>query len=248
MQLCKAKALGMLDDHDGRLRHVDTHFDDRRCDEKLCLVGGKSRHRRILLHAFQTAMDKINPLAEFLAKFLKTCLRRCKIGFFGFIDQRADPVGAFALHKDAPDRILDLLKARQRNGAGVDRLSTWRLFAQLGNVHVAEESKNQRTLQLALTGDAMIERSRTPVRASCSVRGIGVAVSVSTCTSERNALSFSLWATPKCCSSSTTSKARSLNFIFLPSRAWVPITMSTLPTARPDLTLFSSGVGTNLEA
>ena len=28
----------------------------------------------------------------------------------------------------------------------------------------------------------MIERSRTPVSASCSVRGIGVALSVSTCT------------------------------------------------------------------
>ena len=38
----------------------------------------------------------------------------------------------------------------------------------------------------------MIDRSRTPVSASCKVRGIGVAVSVSTCTSERSVLSFSL--------------------------------------------------------
>ena len=72
----------------------------------------------------------------------------------------------------------------------------------------------------------MIERSRTPVSASCRVRGIGVAVSVSTCTSARSCLSFSLWATPKCCSSSTTSRPRSLNLIALPSSAWVPMTMS----------------------
>ena len=38
----------------------------------------------------------------------------------------------------------------------------------------------------------MIERSRTPESASCKVRGIGVAVSVRTCTSARSCLSFSL--------------------------------------------------------
>src|SRR5262245_47703066 len=88
----------------------------------------------------------------------------------------------------------------------------------------------------------------SPVSASCKVRGIGVAVSVSTCTSDRSALSFSLWATPKCCSSSTTSNARSRNFISLPSSAWVPITMSTLPSARPDLTLLSTAGGTSRDA
>ncbi len=40
-----------------------------------------------------------------------------------------------------------------------------------------------RTASRSTGGEAMIERSRTPVSASCKVRGIGVAVSVSTCTS-----------------------------------------------------------------
>ena len=56
----------------------------------------------------------------------------------------------------------------------------------------------------------MIDRSRTPVSASCRVRGIGVAVSVSTCTSARSCLSRSLCATPKCCSSSTIDEAEVL--------------------------------------
>ena len=86
----------------------------------------------------------------------------------------------------------------------------------------------------------MIDSSRTPVSASCSVRGIGVAVSVSTCTSARSSFSFSLCATPKCCSSSTTTRPRSLNLIALPSSAWVPTTMSIVPSARPFLTSVSS--------
>ena len=75
----------------------------------------------------------------------------------------------------------------------------------------------------------MIDISRTPESASCRVRGIGVAVRVSTCTSARSCLSFSLWATPKCCSSSTTTRPRSLNLTVLASSAWVPMTMSIVP-------------------
>ena len=40
-----------------------------------------------------------------------------------------------------------------------------------------------RTASRSTGGVAMMLISRTPVSASCSVRGIGVAVSVSTCTS-----------------------------------------------------------------
>src|SRR5436305_1384757 len=86
----------------------------------------------------------------------------------------------------------------------------------------------------------MIERSRTPVSASCSVRGIGVAESVSTCTSARSCFSRSLWLTPKCCSSSTIRRPRSLNLIDFPSKAWVPTTISMPPSAMPFLTLVSS--------
>ena len=87
----------------------------------------------------------------------------------------------------------------------------------------------------------MIERSRTPVSANCKVRGIGVAVSVSTWTSARSDFSRSLCATPKCCSSSTTTRPRSLNLMALPSSAWVPTTMSIWPSAMPFLTRVKLG-------
>ena len=45
-----------------------------------------------------------------------------------------------------------------------------------------------RTASRSTGGEAMIDSSRTPVSASCSVRGIGVALSVSTCTSDTQLL------------------------------------------------------------
>ncbi|CRZ71112.1 Uncharacterised protein [Vibrio cholerae] len=80
-------------------------------------------------------------------------------------------------------------------------------------------------------GVAIIDRSRIPLMAMLSVRGIGVAVRVRISTSARIALTFSFWRTPKRCSSSTISKPRSAKRISLESNLWVPTRMSTLPSA-----------------
>ena len=69
-----------------------------------------------------------------------------------------------------------------------------------------------------------------------SVRGIGVAVSVSTSTLTLSFFIASLCCTPKRCSSSTTSRPRSLNLTSLVSRRWVPITQSTSPVRSPSIT------------
>ena len=60
-------------------------------------------------------------------------------------------------------------------------------------------------------GVLTIERSRIPVSAISSVRGIGLAVSVRTSTPSAMRLTASLCETPKRCSSSTTSKPSRLN-------------------------------------
>ena len=90
-----------------------------------------------------------------------------------------------------------------------------------------------RTASRSTGGVAIRLISRTPVSASCKVRGIGVAVSVSTCTSAFSAFRRSLCATPKCCSSSTISRPRAANAIDFDSSACVPMTMLTLPSAMP---------------
>ena len=60
-------------------------------------------------------------------------------------------------------------------------------------------------------GVSITDMSRIPTSDMFSVRGIGVAVIVSTSTFLRSCLIFSLCATPKRCSSSTTSRPRSRN-------------------------------------
>ncbi len=64
------------------------------------------------------------------------------------------------------------------------------------------------------TGAVVIsDSSRTPVSASCRVRGIGVADSVSTWTSAFSSFSRSLCLTPKCCSSSMISRPSRSNLM-----------------------------------
>ena len=84
-------------------------------------------------------------------------------------------------------------------------------------------------------GVSMVLMSRAPVRAMCSVRGIGVAVSVNTSTVCRSILSFSLCSTPKRCSSSMITSPSSLNRTFFWMSLCVPTTMSTEPAASPSM-------------
>ena len=90
-----------------------------------------------------------------------------------------------------------------------------------------------------------IERSRIPVSAISSVRGMGLAVSVSTSTPAVRRFTASLWLTPKRCSSSTTRSPSSLKAMSLASSRWVPTTTSTEPSARPSTTLRAAAVDRN---
>ena len=105
-----------------------------------------------------------------------------------------------------------------------------------------------RTASRSTGGVVMSESSRTPVSAICKVRGIGVAVRVSTCTLARSAFSRSLCLTPKCCSSSMMSRPRSRNFVPSVSSAWVPTTMSMSPVSIPLRTSAISLRGVRREA
>ena len=103
----------------------------------------------------------------------------------------------------------------------------------------------QTVTPLVLVGAALLgtagavvisERSRNPPRAMLSVRGIGVAVRVRTCTLARSACSRSLSRTPKRCSSSTTMSPSCEKPTSALSNRWVPITMSVFPAFRSAIT------------
>ena len=82
-------------------------------------------------------------------------------------------------------------------------------------------------------GVVIIERSRIPTKAISRVRGIGLALRVKTSTPMERDLIASLCVTPNRCSSSTTSRPRSLKATFSESNRCVPMTTSTLPSRSP---------------
>ena len=96
-----------------------------------------------------------------------------------------------------------------------------------------------RIARRSVGGVVISDNSRSPPIAMCSVRGIGVALSVSTSTSVRSFLMRSLCETPKRCSSSTTSKPRRAKCTSFDNSRCVPITMSVSPRldARDDFLL-----------
>ncbi|CKM50520.1 Uncharacterised protein [Mycobacterium tuberculosis] len=91
----------------------------------------------------------------------------------------------------------------------------------------------------------MVDISRIPARLISNVRGIGVALMVSTSTWVRSDLMCSLCSTPNRCSSSTTTRPRSFQPTPVCSSRWVPITMSTDPSARPSITARDSAASVN---
>jgi hypothetical protein len=79
----------------------------------------------------------------------------------------------------------------------------------------------------------MVDISLIPATPISSVRGIGVADMASTSTSVRSRLKNSLCSTPNRCSSSMITRPSWRNLTSGDSSRWVPITTSTLPSARP---------------
>ncbi len=76
MQLGKAEALGMLDDHDRCLRHIDADLDHGGRDQDRQRAGGESRHDAILVLGRKPAMDQPDGLAEARRGARRSALRR----------------------------------------------------------------------------------------------------------------------------------------------------------------------------
>ena len=116
VQLREAEALGMLDHHHGRLRHVDADLDHRGGDQEPRLAGGEARHGAVLLGALHAAVHQVDRVAEtLLAASAKRSSAAARSAVLGFLDQRADPIDPLALGERAADR-LDHLVERGRAG------------------------------------------------------------------------------------------------------------------------------------
>src|SRR5574341_682111 len=59
MELREPEPLGVLDEHDRRVGHVDAHPDHRRADEEVDLARLEPAHHRVLLLEAEPAMEQI---------------------------------------------------------------------------------------------------------------------------------------------------------------------------------------------
>ena len=113
MDLREAEALGVLDHHHGRFRHIDADLDHRGGDEQPRLARGEARHRGVLVGALQLAVDEIDGVVEMLLQLGEALLGGGEIAHLGLGDQRAHPVDPLAAIERAPDRLDHLVDARR---------------------------------------------------------------------------------------------------------------------------------------
>ena len=99
MQLGESEAVGLLDDHDRRVRDVDADLDHRRRHEHVELPRLELRHQLAPLGRSQAAVQEPDAVALELraAEPVGLHLRRARDGRLRFLDQRADDVGLPAL-------------------------------------------------------------------------------------------------------------------------------------------------------
>jgi hypothetical protein len=145
VQLGEAEALGMLDHHDRRIRHVDADLDHRRSDEDAGFAALEALHRLVLFGRLHPAVDEADDGSPRVrCRSSEAVFRRSSVDFLGFLDQRADPVGLGAFSNGGANALHHLLEPFERDSAGFDRLAAGRLVRQLRDVHVAEGGKHER--------------------------------------------------------------------------------------------------------
>ena len=145
MELREAEPLGVLDDHDRGLGHVDADLDDRGRDQDAAFrrAGSAPSPRPCRVRpSFRARARRTSP--KIGAQRLGAILGGGDVERLALLDQRTDPVGARALVERPRQARDDLLEPLDRHGAGVDRLPSRRFFAQRRDVHVAEIGEHER--------------------------------------------------------------------------------------------------------
>ena len=113
MQLREPEPVGVLDDHHGRVRHVDADLDDGRRDEHVELAGAELGHHRFLLLRRQLAVQQPEPQARELlvpAAARTPAVAALRLDLALVLDQRAHDVrlvaGLDLVAQPLPRRVL----------------------------------------------------------------------------------------------------------------------------------------------
>lgn len=109
VQLRQPEALGMLDDHQRRVRHVDSDFDDRGGDQQVDLALAKRAHDLGLLGLRQASVDQPDAqVGQGGAHRLVGIDRRLQLQRLALFHQGTDPVRLPSLARRMGDMADDL--------------------------------------------------------------------------------------------------------------------------------------------
>ena len=181
VQVGQAVVVGLVDEDGVGVGDVQAALDDRRRHQDVGLAGGRTRASPLPARRSAIWPWPIDDL-----RLGHDLLQPASAIVVDVVDAVVDEVDLPVAVQLAQDRVADQLGVE----AGDARLD------RPGGPAAASPG---------------CEMSRMPSSDRCSVRGIGVAVSVSTSTVCRSCLSRSLCSTPKRCSSSMMTRPRSLN-------------------------------------
>ena len=144
MELRKAEALGVLNDHDSGVGRVHTDFDHGRGDKYVVPPRLEGPAYRLLLHGAHAPVQQTDAVAEDRRQLPVALFRAAEVGHFAVLDQRAHPIGLVARLHGAADGVDDVVHALQGQGDRFDRLPPGGLFVQDGDVEIAVAGERQR--------------------------------------------------------------------------------------------------------
>src|SRR5205085_4263644 len=114
VQLREAKAVGVFDYHDRRVRYVDADFYHRGSNQDIQFAITELAHHRVFIRRLHTAVQQAQAQMgkDIAAQAFVFRRRRLDRQGFGFLDQRADDEGLPALLYLLCDQLVGLISAR----------------------------------------------------------------------------------------------------------------------------------------
>ena len=137
MELRESETLGMLDEHDARVRDVDADFDDGGRDEDVDGVVTERAHRGVAFVRLQAAVHQPDPqLRKRLSQLFRHRRSGLQIGALRLFDHRINHIRLPPREAFAADEFVDLGARRIGAQRGLHRTPPRWPFADLRDVQV----------------------------------------------------------------------------------------------------------------
>ena len=148
VELGEAKALGVFDEHERGVRHVDADLDDGGGNENIDLMRSKGAHDGILLLRFHLAVDGGDAKVGENFRLQVRCVGGDSLALVGQLVilryHGADDVRLPALLHELAQKSVDARVIARGNGEGVDLLPPGGELIENGHVEIAVDHQRER--------------------------------------------------------------------------------------------------------